>query len=186
MKQLLISALALISFTTFAQTDFRKSTWGMSKSQVKQIEAVEPLTDVKDMLVCSSKLASLETLIGYIFVEGKLVRGIYQFGDKHTNRNDYIDDYKKLKELLTKKYGSPKKDDVVWKNDLYKGDVQNYGMAISIGHLSYYSSWTTDRTKIALFMYGENFEIDTALEYSSTELQDFAKKAEEEAVLDDF
>lgn len=186
MKQLFVVVLALISFTTFAQTDFRKAKWGMSKLQIKKIESAELVAEAEDVILYSSKLASLETDVGYSFVGGKLIVGSYRLTEKHTNKNDYIRDYETLKGLLTKKYGSPIVDKITWKNDLYKGDIQDYGMAISIGHLTYFCKWTTDRTEIIFVLYGDNYEVSNALKYSSIELKDFEQKAREDAVLDDF
>jgi hypothetical protein len=41
----------------------------------------------------------------YIFAGDKLTRAKYSIIEEHSNKNDYISDYKAIKELLTKKYG---------------------------------------------------------------------------------
>jgi hypothetical protein len=137
------------------ETNFRKSTWGMNISQVKMVETSELIQEKENSLAYNSILADFEVLVGYIFAGNKLTRGKYILMEKHSNNNDYISDYNTLKGLLTKKYNEPSQDEKVWKNDLYKDDYQNWGMAISIGHLIYYSSWINENTEITLYLTGE-------------------------------
>jgi hypothetical protein len=59
-------------------------------------------------------------------------------------------------------------------------------MAISIGHLIYYSIWETENTETTLMLSGENYEINILLEASSVELKEYEKKITEEKNLDNF
>ena len=113
------------------------------------------------------------------------------FTHSHSNENDYILDFNKLKEILTKKYGKPIEDERLWKNDLYRDDPQYWGFAISLGHLIYLATWetpatdTTDTTIITLLLNGENFEIMFCIEYLSKNLHKLEEKAIEKKSLEE-
>jgi len=166
--------------------DFRNSRWGMNKSQVKQTEKIELVNESKDMLIYKGTVADFNCAIVYIFAYDKLVRTKYVIDEEHVYKNDYIYDYVKLKDGLQKKYGKPKDSKSIWKNDLYKDEPQDWGLAISIGHLVYFTTWETPRTIITLALYGENYEITLAIEYKSKELAELEEKKKEDEVFDDF
>jgi hypothetical protein len=255
----------LILFAEEAKYDFRKTNWGMSKEQVKEIESLEEILSTlpffitakeydpdriytiqvgafskegdaqnlakeindrgyqtyvikgtnlykvqvgefksykeaqsfsdklgkmavplrNNLLIYQDYIGGFDCRINYNFLEDKLFQSFYLFNEKHTNKNLYIDDYEELKEILTKNYGKPKIDKVTWKNDLYKSDKQNWGTAISMGHLIYETSWETSTTKINLKLSGDNLEIIgyviyLTLVYDSKELKEWADKILEE------
>ncbi len=159
--------------------DFRKTTWGMSKSQVKATEAGVPNSEDESVLMYSSRISGMNALVIYIFAENKLVRAKYLFTEEHSNRNDYITDYNSLKEALGKKYGKIKNEETVWRNDLYRDDFSQWGFAVSLGHLIYYSQWNTENTNISLVLSGENYDIKLAAEYTSKALEKLEEKVRE-------
>jgi len=186
MKRVLSTAIIILLVTiVYGQTksDFRSATWGMSKSEVMKLEKSKLAQEETNSLAYQTDLAGFSTIAGYIFAGNKLTRGKYVLLENHTNRNDYINDYKKLKGLLTKKYGDPEKDKTIWKNDLYKDDYEDWGMAISVGHLIYYTTWNTDRTEVTLILTGENYSISTVIEYESVELSDVETELREKEKL---
>jgi hypothetical protein len=122
-------------------------------------------------------------LISYYFAENQLVAGRYIFLSEHSNKNLYINDYDDIKESLIKKYGQPNVDRPVWNNDLYKNDPSEWGMAISVGHLSYTAGWQLANTQIILHLGGDNYDITLGLDYHSTlkSHEDLRTKAKEKA-----
>lgn len=166
-----------------SESDFRNVNWGMSKSEVKQVETSKLAQEETNSLFYRTELAGFNAFVGYIFAGDKLTRGKYVLLEDHSNKNDYISDYKKLKKLLTKKYGIPEKDESIWKNNLYKDDYEDWGTAISIGHLINYSMWKTNRTDVTLYLSGENYKISTVIEYQSVELKDVEKEQREKEKL---
>ena len=106
--------------------------------------------------------------------------------EDHTNKNFYINDYEELKEILTKKYGKPKKDEKIWDNELYKDDRSSWGLAVSVGHLAYGASWETSTTEIVLRLSGDNYKISLILAYDSKELKEWANKIKEEKAKSNF
>lgn len=167
---LIFTSLILMTSGLAYGQDFRKTTWGMTKDQVKKTETSEILKETDEVLAYRAELAGYESFVIYIFAGDKLTRAKYSIIEQHSNKNDYISDYNSIKELLEKKYGTPKEDEKVWKNDLYKDDYSQWGFAVSLGHLMYYSSWETDRTSVFFLLNGENYEIETVIEYTSKEL----------------
>ena len=164
-------------------TDFRNTRWGMSLDEVKNSEENQPTNNKNDLLVYINEIAGLSCKIVYIFADNKLTRAKYVFTNEHSNKNDFIVDYNEMKELLSKKYGVPY-DKELWKNDLYKDDYGQWGFAISLGHLMYYSEWATPNTSIKLVLNGENYNIDFQLEYSSSNLIKVEKEIGEKKILD--
>lgn len=167
--------------------DFRQTKWGFTTDQVKKIEGDEPYINTENTLAYKKSVAGLDCLIGYMFIENKLVRAKYIFEEEHTNKNDYISDYNKIKGVLTEKYGDKKEsNDAIWNNDLYKDSFQDYGLAISIGHLIYISSWDTNTTKIALVLRGDNYKIDLVTEYSSKQYSQLTEQVKKQSLIKDF
>lgn len=121
--------------------DFRKTRWGMTQQAVMASESIEPVKhrQGKGFVAYESELLGKAIGIAYNFVHEKLVKATYVLRESHTNKNDFIGDYEDFKNALTKKYGTPKLDKLVWYNDLYKGNSSRRGLAVSIGHLTYLS-----------------------------------------------
>jgi hypothetical protein len=159
-----------INNSDIAEKNFRKSAWGMSVEQVKATETSKPKFEDSKLLVYSDSVSGLSVDVAYIFVNNKLIRTKYVVSEKHSNKTDYIDDYKKLKTSLSNKYSKPVSDKQYWKNDLYKSDSSEWGMAVSIGHLSYFCSWENANSSILLYLTGDNYVINLGIEYSSKQL----------------
>ena len=158
---------------------FRKTTWGMTKEQVRRTEKGKVAKEESDMLVYEGSVLNLNCLILYLFTEGKLVRAKYGITEKHTNKNDYISDFGSLKKSLTKKYGKPTKDKQYWRNKLYRNDYDQRGFAVSLGHLSYFTKWEPASTNITLFLRGDNFDILLGVDYQSQQFKYLEERAKE-------
>jgi len=167
-----------------AQEGFRKTQWGMSAAEVISSEESKPIKEDTDAVMFKDRISGLDTFILYIFVQNRLVRAKYIFTDKHTNKNDYIDDFKNIKGVLAQKYGRPSEDNVLWRNDLYKDDHDEWGMAICVGHLMYAAKWETPGTSIINLLYGENYEVTHIVEYSSKALAGLEESEKKKAVME--
>ncbi|MCX6143155.1 MAG: hypothetical protein NTZ35_08040 [Ignavibacteriales bacterium] len=166
--------------------DFRKSNWGMSKKQVKATESGKIVRDDETALVYSGEVSGLDALIGYIFVDSKLVRTKYIFLPKHTNQNDFIQDYGTVKAALTEKYGTPKSDNTYWRNELYKSDYSEWGFAVSLGHLVYTAEWETESSKINIILSGENYKVHLSTEYASKRFENLEDAAQQKKKASEF
>src|ERR1035437_5720723 len=155
----------------FSQYDVRKVNWGMSKQQVEKSEKYlkKLKNEDEESLTYKTTLLNKEVYLDYSFKENKLRSVFYYFERNHTNHNDYIDDYIDLKEALIKKYGEPSSDDIIWENNLHKDNLQEYGLAISVGLLEYLTQWThiNNTTNIVLNLYGKDNKINLNILYAS-------------------
>lgn len=153
-------------------TGFRGIEWGSTHEQVKKYEQEEFLGDSEgkdgiDSTIFSAKITGKDCVILYQFIDDVFVQGGYIFNEKYMNSNNYIHDYRNVQFDLADKYGIPDIDNTNWLNDLYKDDPENYGTAVSIGHLNYHSEWNLDKTKIIHDLRGEGFDISHAVLYVS-------------------
>ena len=163
---------------------FRKTRWGMSKKQVKASETNEMIAmDDLDLVACESIVNGRDCFITYEFVNNKLAKAGYLFRDKHAfNWNQYIRDYKSLKDLLIKKYGWADRDIVKWNDELYKNDRERWGLAVILGHLLYGTEWQTGETEIFLSLAGGDYKAQCTVNYVSKTLG----KLNDEKILEDF
>lgn len=190
MKKALLTILGLLIvlpiYQTFAkESDFRNARWGMTKTEVKQLEnSILRFENDNSLFYNGVRIKYLEFELLYRFTNNKLTSAYYSSITEHTNKNDYISDYKTLKTLLTQKYGEPIEDKVVWKDDLYKGDNEE-GFAVSVGHLFYYANWETESTEVDLTLWGNNYEVKLMLSYSGKEFKKLEEEKEKEKTLDD-
>jgi hypothetical protein len=161
-----------------AKRDFRKTTWGMPRSEVVLTEADDPTSEDDSALIYSRKVAGMNALMGYLFVEDKLVKAKYMFHQQHSEFNQYITDYNNLKKALEKKYGKAQKERDIWSNDLYTNIPAEWGKAVSLGYLTRLSYWGIKNSEITLLLKGEDEKIDLWLEYKSKALANLEKKAD--------
>lgn len=168
------------------QFDFRKVKWGMTKSQVKKSEVAMPSKEEKGLLRYLGEVAGLKCLIDYSFVADTLCMAGYIFINKHANKTLYINDYETLKEILIEKYGTPSTDRTVWYDDLYRDDPEDWGLAVSIGHLAYVSQWETNPTNVSLGLIGDNFDITLGVTYDSNKYRYLREKTKKLQDTQDF
>jgi hypothetical protein len=160
--------------------DFRNTKWGMSREAVKKLETAKSSISDEDILAFEDTVQGMKCDVVYFFVEDKLVRARYVMEEEHTNKNDYISDYKAIYDSLSKKYGKPKIDRTVWKDDHYKDDPKDWGMAVAVGHLVYYATWTSEHgTMITNTLSGDNFKFQHIVEYEGVEYSKLEREAKE-------
>lgn len=166
---------------------FRNTRWGMSKSEVIEKEGEpdfyndDPPTVHEAFLGYSEmNVGSLEAVLYYSFIEDKLVDSVYGFEESYNNKNKYIEDFERIKRILTDKYGSPEQDKERWRDDLYKDKPSRHGFAVSIGDLVYRTRWETEETIIEMVLLGDNYEISHNLYYNSKEFKEVVEEKREE------
>ncbi|MAT38870.1 MAG: hypothetical protein CL946_04625 [Ectothiorhodospiraceae bacterium] len=143
--------------------DFRKTHWGMSKEEVKKNETAEFVGETDDALIYKEKIGGLDSKLVYMFKEGKLRNSAYKFENEYSEVEDYINDYEKLKDAYTKKYGEPHSDEVRWTNDTFKDDPSMLGQALIEGHASFVTQWSLPETSVILSLYKDEDEDEISL-----------------------
>jgi hypothetical protein len=167
-----VSSIYLCSSIVHADEkyDFRKVRWGMTIDEVKASETNKMEDENVTVIVYRCEVAGTDSSLEYYFTKGKLVKAGYIFQEEYRNLNNYISDFEKIKKILIRKYGLPTIYDEQWLDDLYKDKPQEWGFAVSIGHLFYSSFWETEATKIKLLLHGENYKVSHAVVYESKKL----------------
>jgi hypothetical protein len=184
---LLMFLIIFFTETSFAEDyTFRKTKWGMSVAQVKASEPFTVAEEDTNKLIYQTKVINKDVALIYRFIDSQLVNSGYVLAEEHSNKNDFIEDYKDFKKILIKKYGEPKEDDKIWRDDLFKDDPSNWGNAISIGSLVYRSQWEIQDTLIALSLSGENYQIKVGVVYISKKLKSLVEKAKGKKALNEF
>lgn len=170
-----------------SEETFRDTKWGMTIEQVIEKEG-QPSERKDDLLIYNDELVGgkYKASIYYIFVDNELVRAKYIFRDEHTNDNEYLTDYLSIVEVLENKYGNPVEHNYAWSNDLYKGNRNDYGMAIAAGHLTVYHIWKNNTTQITSMLDGDNYKIVHQTEYKSRVLESKEEEKRTSEIQGDF
>ena len=154
----------------------------------EKLEIIESQSD-EDNKWFMGKILGLDGAVGYRYTkDDELFIVKFIFLEKHTNKNSYLSDYKSINGKFVSKYGTPSEDKAIWLNDLYKDDYSDWGMALSIGHLTKYSKWVLDNgnTTIMQMLSGDNYKISHAIEYLTEPWYGKFMKQTEDASLDEF
>ena len=153
---------------------FRDTRWGMSKKQVAELEGEISHLEKSyglEVIRYQKKVLDLECSIQFMFAGNRLIKAKYIFLEQHKHKSQYIGDYKKIKDWLTEIHGMPKGSNVTWRNDLYKEDYSNWGLAVGLGHLEYSSLWKNQEIEIFLTLSGNNNELSLEAEYKGLRIR---------------
>ena len=167
MKKLFFLALLGVLCMPLHAQDFRGVTWGMTVDEVKQIEPGKVLDENENMFVYAVTIAGKEAFLFYKHMNDRVIGGGYSFQEKYADKNAYISDYEDLKNQLIGEYGGPNSDEVIWKNNLYREDLDKHGAAVGKGYLVYWADWNAGNTRIELALHGNNDLHVLAMKYNS-------------------
>lgn len=133
------------------QHNFRVPVWGMTMDEIVNVEGANPKNRTEDKINYETFIAGHGVFIDYQFDGGKLVRTSLIFPEVKDDDNDYIREYRDLKEKFSKQYGRPVADSS--KNisgeeipDSEKGD------AVCAGKLIYGAEWNLPGTTARLVL----------------------------------
>jgi hypothetical protein len=116
-------------------------------------------------------------MIGYVFADNKLAKAKYSFIAQYTDKNKYIHNYKKIRDILIDKYGKAEDERTVWQDRMYEDNRLNWGTALSLGHLEFSSLWQDADTAIQLRLQGSNGRVSLVVLYSGLGYVELASKA---------
>jgi len=189
-KQMVFSSSQIYSLTAKGISspggnDFRVAKWGDSKESIIQKEG-KPNDAIDDRLyMFSDFVAGMSCDVVYIFTNNILTMSKYIFKDTHTNKNEYITDFRKMVSLMTEKYGEPDYNKPTWSNSLYKDEPDEYGFAVSLGHLIYSAGWLGNKTNILVLLSGENYKQSLIIQYKSLKFQDLKSNEDKQKIIKD-
>jgi hypothetical protein len=167
-------------------TDFRRTSWKMTKVQVKKVETDSLYHEKSDELTYRSRLSGLDCGVSYEFLDNKLNSVSCVITEKHTDENMYLRDRERIRNALVEKYGQPVLDDTLWKNDLFRNEPLHWGLAVSAGQLSFSTAWQTNNTTIILGLTGDNYMCVLGVTYSCRDLEKESLERERKRELKDY
>ena len=156
--------------------DLRHTRWGMTQEEViKSEEKMDPVEVTENMIQYKTQIMKNNVGLQYVFVEDKLIGAIYKLDDNFINSDRFRSTYNKFRTALINKYGQPSEDKTNWVTDTFKNDRKKWGLALSLGHVEYASSWRTKNTFIECSLREENYYVLCLIEYWSSEFSDLIK-----------
>lgn len=157
MRRVLTSALLIALLMTGSALgadapDFRNVRWGMTMDEVNAAETEVGLRAVTgySTLAGDCVVAGHPVSVFYEFTDSQLSEAFYAFLDAHTNDNLYIDDFEDLRQLLT-----------------LRNDPDKRGFAVLCGDLKLRAEWDAPRTRVVLYLTGDNYKAYLWLTYTS-------------------
>lgn len=145
--------------------DFRNAFWGDDIDTVKKYEKATFGGETDDCIMyIDLQVAAKDAWALYYFDdEGRLYQAAYKIMEEHSGAARYIQDYETLKEALTNVYGEPTKD--LKRNLSSLAEYASDDTALTLGYISYVSTWQTDRTWIGMILSSDNSEISITIGY---------------------
>ena len=131
--------------------NFRVPVWGMTMDEIVNVEGTRPKNRTEDKINYETYIAGHGVFIDYQFDKGKLVRESLIFPEVKDDKNDYIREYRDIKEKFTKQYGQPVIDS---SKNLTGEDIPNAkkGDAVCEGKLVYGAQWDLPGTTARLVL----------------------------------
>jgi len=164
----------LINNNSMNGFDFRRINWGMDINTVKESEPFEwekGELDVNTQYLFSHiDLLGEETMLAYYFNLNRVYQTRYMITEKHSNKTEYWQFYKRLISELKNKYGNSASchtGQPVWLNELNKDNPDDWGTAISTGDMHAVAKWELPETTIIAIIKGNNHDIDLWLEFKA-------------------
>ena len=158
--------------------EFNGYKWGTKISDIKQAEISEDLEEGTDyaiaddyLLIGNQEIAGLTAFAVYSYNDDEVLSaGQYALREQHTELNNYYDDYIDLVQSFSSVYGEPEFTGYRWYDDTYKDDPSNWGLAISMGHVSFKTIWKDQSgNTLYILMNGAASQIITSINYESVD-----------------
>ena len=128
---------------------FRGMEWGSSATQVLANHDQQPDLQQQDMLVWSVVVAGVDAQAIFEFGPGGLNEGSYMFTEAHIGApGRFFRDYEAVEAALIEQHGLPNETGEVWTEDTFRGDRENRGMALRLGHMQLGSVWNAANATI--------------------------------------
>lgn len=131
--------------------NFRVPVWGMTMDEIVNVEGTRPKNRTEDKINYETLIADHGVFIDYQFDNGKLVRASLIFPEVMEDKNDYIREYRDIKDKFSAQYGQPVIDS---SNNLTGEDIPNAkkGDAVCEGKLVYGAQWDLPGTTARLVL----------------------------------
>jgi hypothetical protein len=150
---------------------FRNVNWGATGDEVKRLMKDTPISDTPSVISFADTVDYLQAYCGFVLAGGRFVRGGYLITETHVNDNTFLSDFDRIDALLTKKYGKPSRSGRVWRDDLYRDRLNDWGMAVKTGHLTVQSEWRIGKVEVVHRLRGDNFRVEHRIDYQRDDMK---------------
>ena len=164
---------------------FRYTRWGMTAEEVIASESgLDPIEKNENMVKYKTKVLGNNVELVYLFFQNQLTGSSYQIDENYLNPKHFMTSYRQFQAALTRKYGPAKVEQTNWQNDALRNISSKKGLALSLGHVEYLSSWETPSTTISCSLKEENYYILSSVIYRSKEFSVLQQESKKEDELD--
>ena len=164
---------------------FRYTRWGMTAEEVIASESMlDPIQKSEHIIKYKTQVLGKNVELVYLFFQNQLTGSSYQLDENYLNSKHFITSYRKFKSALTRKYGPAKVEQTNWQNDALRNISSKKGLALSLGHVEYFSSWETPSTTISCSLKEDNYYILSSVIYRSKEFSVLQQESKKEDELD--
>lgn len=149
--------------------DFRGSSWGMSKEEVKFSEDLAPMNEGAGYIAYRDRVMGLDAVVGFHFLDNSLTEAGYAFREPLGGLRTYLRNYLNVKKLLADAYGNPAFDENTC------AECGGFCVRCSGEECAdscpvvYLCEWTTSRSVIRLVLMGDGGRCDFGLLHRSME-----------------
>jgi hypothetical protein len=163
--------------------NFDEMHWGLTKKQVVAAEG-KPTSPTKardsEVLVYGQKVINYECNIEYCFTANRLHQTRFRFAGDSEVGSASLEEYRKVKDALIRKFGKPVEENVAWRDSARKKDFSSWGTAVDAGELELNSRWLTPEPEIVARLAGEDGAASLVVLYRGLRLREMAGKSQEE------
>lgn len=139
--------------------------WGASMARVLQAQPGTVIVRGADRLITHDRLEALDVATTYRFDDDGLAAVSALSRARHPARDDYIDDFVRLRRQLSARWGAPRIDERAWRNDMFRDQRERWGDAVAAGHLVYYAEWRAGDTEIVMTLKSERLQVSHEVVY---------------------
>ncbi len=157
--------------------DFRKTQWGMTKAEVMETEGMRPTASVPGLLSYHDYIMGLKMNILYWFDGKYLNRADYNLLEKYGDDDKCFEDYDKICNALTEKYGPPFFNTNEWGSPLDKINPSLKRDEIKSGFRECKAVWATKTTNISLELGGDRKDMSLSMNYDPRNWEEVKKQA---------
>jgi len=151
--------------------------WGSSRDQVIAAMGKQPTFTDNHTVVFDDHISEMPVHAIFLFADNQLTRGKYIFTTRHPAENTYLEEFGDIEKILARKYGEPAVSDTTWNNNMFKYVYKDYGLAVSLGHMSMLAGWKIGCVKLSHTLSGGNGQIQHGMEYYHLKMQSIEENA---------
>lgn len=165
-------ALLIASATTALASDFRGSEWGATQEAVKAKEKLALASADDNEVVYDVVIGKMAGEVRYKFGPKGFYEALILSKQPQENAMDYIGDYVRLHEIVTRAHGNPIIDETRFSDESKRSDPDAWPDALKSGVMVMEAKWTKPRTTVTLRLGGVGGVIALSADFVSATIKE--------------